>query len=75
MPVQQAILPNNGKGRMLIASEEKEFFTAAQYMRLNGCNRSTAVRDLKELIEDGRIKKLGYGKAVLYVPINKQEKI
>lgn len=60
---------------MLIASEEKEFFTAAQYMRLNGCNRSTAVRDLKELIEDGRIKKLGYGKAVLYVPINKQEKI
>ena len=55
--------------------EEKEFFTAAQYMRLNGCNRSTAVRDLKELIEDGRIKKLGYGKAVLYVPINKQEKI
>ena len=67
--------PEQRKGRMLIASEEKEFFTAAQYMRLNGCNRSTAVRDLKELIEDGRIKKLGYGKAVLYVPINKQEKI
>lgn len=48
--------PEQRKGRMLIASEEKEFFTAAQYMRLNGCNRSTAVRDLKELIEDGRIK-------------------
>ena len=67
--------PEQRKGRMLIASEEKEFFTAAQYMRLNGCNRSTAVRDLKELIEEEKKKKLGYGKAVLYVPINKQEKI
>ena len=58
---------------MLNAMEEKEYFTAAQYMRLNGCNRSTAVRDLNELIEDGKIKKLGYGKAVLYVPVNRKE--
>ena len=66
-------VPEQRKGRMLNAMEEKEYFTAAQYMRLNGCNRSTAVRDLNELIEDGKIKKLGYGKAVLYVPVNRKE--
>ena len=62
--------PEQRKGRMLMALKEKEYYTAAQYMRLNECNRNTAIRDLKELIEIGKIKKLGYGKAVLYVPVN-----
>lgn len=63
------------KGRMLLTMEKKEYFTATEYMRLNGCNRTTAIRDLNELMEDKRIKKLGSGKAVLYIPINGKEKI
>lgn len=63
--------PEQRKGRMLLTLKERDFFTAAQYMRLNGCNRSTAARDIKEMIEAGKIKKLGYGKAVLYVPVEK----
>lgn len=67
--------PEQRKGRILIALEGKEYFTATQYMRMNGCNRSTAARDLRELIEDGRIKKLGQGKTVLYLPVNKKEEV
>lgn len=67
--------PEQRKGRMLLELKEKEFFTTAQYMRLNGCNRSTAARDVKEMIEAGKIKKLGYGKAVLYVPDETNENI
>lgn len=60
---------------MLRMMDDKEYFTASEYMRLNGCNRTTAIRDLNELMEDGRIKKLGHGKAVLYVPVNKKEEV
>lgn len=67
--------PEQHKGRMLRMMDNKEYFTASEYMRLNGCNRTTAIRDLNELMEDGRIKKLGHGKAVLYVPVNKKEEV
>lgn len=63
--------PEQRKGRILLTLQEREYFTTAQYMRLNGCTRSTAARDIKEMIESGKIKKLGYGKAVLYVPVEK----
>lgn len=63
--------PEQRKGRVLLTLQEREYFTTAQYMRLNGCTRSTAARDIKEMIESGKIKKLGYGKAVLYVPVEK----
>lgn len=67
--------PEQRKGRILNAAEGKDYFTAAQYIRLNGCNRTTAIRDLNELIEEEKIKKLGHGKTVLYVPVNKKEEI
>lgn len=60
---------------MLNSMEGKEYFTAAQYMRLNGCNRSTTIRDLNELIEDEKIKKLGHGKTVLYVSVKGKEEV
>ncbi|MBP3518718.1 MAG: HU family DNA-binding protein [Parabacteroides sp.] len=63
--------PEQRKGRILLTLQEREYFTTAQYMRLNGCTRSTAARDIKEMIESGKIKKLGYGKAVLYAPVEK----
>ena len=67
--------PEQRKGRMLNSMEGKEYFTAAQYMRLNGCNRPTTIRDLNELIEDEKIKKLGHGKTVLYVSVKGKEKV
>lgn len=59
--------PEKRKERFFKLLEENEYVTCAQYMRLNACNRTTAVRDLGELIQEEKIKRLGSGKAVLYV--------
>lgn len=61
--------PEQRKARFLKELEENESLTSARYMRLNVCNRTTATRDLGELIEERKIKRLGSGKAVLYVPL------
>lgn len=50
-----------------------EYINRTQYMQLNGCNRSTAIRDLSELIDEGTIKRLGTGKAILYLPVNPEK--
>lgn len=48
-PLHARIVPKGTIHTQEIA-EEKSFSQPPQYMRLNGCTRSTAVRDLKELI-------------------------
>lgn len=62
--------PAKRRTQLLGYMKEHEYINRAQYMQLNSCNRSTAISDLSELMEEGILKRLGNGKAVLYVQTN-----
>jgi predicted histone-like DNA-binding protein len=55
------------KKRALYYLENHDYINRSLYIQINGCNPSTSNRDLKDLTENGQLKRLGSGKAVLYV--------
>lgn len=55
------------KERALRLFSKDQYFTSTQYAAQNSCNRSTALRDLSELLSESKIKKIGHGKTVLYL--------
>ncbi|WP_293714489.1 HU family DNA-binding protein [uncultured Parabacteroides sp.] len=59
--------PEQRKNRALNYLENHDYINRPIYMQLNGCNHSTASHDLTTLTNEGKIKRLGQGKAVLYV--------
>lgn len=59
--------PEQRKKRALDYLSGHDFINRTLYMQINGCNHSTASRDLSELTETEVIKKLGAGKAVVYI--------
>lgn len=63
-------VPEKRKSRALSYLSDHDYINRSLYMQINGCNHSTASLDLAELTAEGKIKRLGSGKAVLYI-INK----
>jgi len=48
---------------------EHAYITARQFQELCGLTRTTACRRLKQLVEEGKLKKTGYTRAPLYVRV------
>lgn len=47
--------------------KKHEYMTRSDYMRMSGCSRATACNDIRELLDGGVIRKLGAGRAIIYV--------
>lgn len=61
--------PEQRKKRAMNYLKDHDYINRAIYMQTNGCNHSTAVSDLNKLVENNLLKKLGRGKAILYIPV------
>ena len=59
--------PVQRKKRAINYLKENDYINRSLYIEMNGCSASTAATDLKELTEEGTLKKLGSGNAVLYI--------
>lgn len=62
--------PEERKNRLTDYLKRHEYINRTRYMQLNGCNRTTAINDLGKLVNESSLKRLGSGKAVLYLPVN-----
>ena len=61
--------PQQRKKRALEYLKDHDYINRVLYMQINGCNHSTAIADLKKMTESEQLKKLGSGKAVLYIAV------
>lgn len=59
--------PEQRQKRGLSYLDKHEYINQRSYAQINGCSPTTAKNDLKELLDKGLIRKLGSGRAVIYV--------
>lgn len=59
--------PGQRKNRAINYLKDHDYINRSLYISMNGCSASTAAADMKEMTEEGILKKLGAGKAVLYI--------
>ena len=55
------------KNKALDFLKKHEYISRSDYMRQTGCSRATACNDIQELLDGGVIRKLGAGRAIIYV--------
>lgn len=64
---QTAYTLDERKARALRYLEKHEYINRRNYIQLNGCSRATAGSDLSAMLTEGTIRKLGAGRAIIYV--------